>query len=68
MKNPFLKFSSMAIQMAVAIGGGAWLGTYLDEKYQNETAWWTVGMILLGLGISLVLFIRQANKLSNDND
>ena len=58
----------MAIQMAVAIGGGAWVGRSLDEKYENETAWLTVVFILLGLGVSLVLFIRQANKLSDDND
>jgi len=43
----FARFSSVGIQMGVIIALFAWLGTYLDEKYQNDTQWWTVGLSLL---------------------
>lgn len=57
----------MAIQMAVAIGGGAWGGSALDEHYQNEKPIWTIVFSLLGVGISLYLFIRAAQKMSKDD-
>lgn len=56
----------MAIQMGVTIGAGAWGGSALDEKYQNETPVWTIVLSLAGVAISLYLLIRQANKMSDD--
>jgi len=67
-KNTLLKFSGMAIQMAVAIGGGAWGGSALDNYLGSETKVWTIIFTLLGLGASLFIFIREAQKLSDDNE
>jgi F0F1-type ATP synthase assembly protein I len=44
--NSFLKYSSLAIQMAAAIGFAAWLGYRLDQK------WGTTPLVLLTLVIS----------------
>ena len=34
-KNDQLRYSSLGFQMAITIGLGAWLVTWLDEKYQT---------------------------------
>lgn len=65
--NPYVRFSSMAFQMGITIGAGAWGGTWLDEHYQLEKPVWTIVLSLLGIGISLYLVIREASKLSKDD-
>ncbi len=67
-KNPFVVFSSMAIQMGVLIGGAAWGGSALDEKYQNEKPIWTIVLSLVGVGAALYIFIKEANNLSKDDE
>lgn len=54
--------------MGVIIGGFAWLGDYLDDKYHNKTAWWTLGLTLFGVAASLYLMIKEVIKMSKDND
>ena len=56
----------MAIQMGVAIGGGAYGGTLLDDYYQNEKPIWAIVLSLVGVGASLYLLIRTAKKLGED--
>ena len=65
--NPYLQFSAMGFQMAVVIGGMAWLGNYLDTKYANEKPIWTIVLSLSGIAISLYIVIKQANRLSKDD-
>lgn len=65
-KNALLRFSGMAVQMAVIIGGGAWGGSALDNYVGGESKTWSIILTLLGLGISLFIFIREAQKLSDD--
>jgi len=52
--------------MAVAIGGGAWGGSALDDYLGSETKIWTIVFTLLGLGLSLFIFIREAQKMTDD--
>lgn len=66
--NPYIRFSSMAIQMGALIGLGAWGGTELDERAGNEKPIYTIILCLAAVGISLYLFIREASKLSRDKD
>ncbi len=66
--NPYLKFSSMAIQMAVAIGGGAWGGSALDDYFQSEKPIWTIVLALAGVGVSLYIFIKEAKKMGNNEE
>jgi ATP synthase protein I len=65
--NQLLRFSGMAVQMGATIGAGAWGGSLLDAKYQTEKPLWTLSLSLLGVFISLYLFIKQAKKLSDDS-
>ena len=62
--NKFIKFSSIGIQMGATIAFFSWLGTYLDEKQNSQTPWWTVGLSLFGVISSLVLVIREAMKMN----
>jgi len=66
--NQYARFSSMAIQMGLVIGVAAWGGSKLDEKYQNEKPIWTIVLSLLGVGIALYIFIKEANNLSKDDE
>ncbi len=66
--SKFARFSALGIQMGVIIGFFAWLGTWLDKKYQSATAWWTIGLSLFGVTAALVLVIREVMKMSKDND
>lgn len=65
--KPFMRFSSMAFQMMVTIGAGAWGGSALDNHYQNEKPIWTIVLSLSGIAISLYLVIRSAQKMSKDD-
>ncbi|TQD40786.1 AtpZ/AtpI family protein [Haloflavibacter putidus] len=46
-------FTSIAIQMAVAIAGGVFLGIWLDEKFPNKYAAFTIIFSLLGVFVGL---------------
>lgn len=65
-KNNFMQFAGMGVQMAAVIGMGAYGGYLLDEKYQTEKAYWTAGLALFGVLISLYLLIKKANSMSNE--
>ena len=62
-----MRFSGMAFQMMIAIGGGAWGGHELDQYQQNKTPVWTIILSLFGIAISLYLIIRSVSKMSNDD-
>lgn len=66
--NAFARFSTVGIQMGVIIVGFALLGNYLDKKFQSDTPWWTLGLVLFGIGAGLTLVIREAMKMSNRNN
>jgi F0F1-type ATP synthase assembly protein I len=61
--NALVRFSSAGIQMGIIIGLFTWLGVYLDEKYKNTTAYWTVGLSLLGVLVGLVIVIREVMRM-----
>lgn len=64
----FARFSGLGVQMGVIIGGFAWLGNYLDKKQGNQTAWWTLGLTLFGVGSSLYLMIKEVIKMGKEDD
>jgi F0F1-type ATP synthase assembly protein I len=66
--SKFARFSAIGIQMGVIIALFTWLGTYLDEKYQSKTAWWTIGLSLFGVMASLILVIREVMKMEKEDD
>lgn len=62
--NKFMKFSALSVQMIVLIGGGAWGGSALDVKMQNEKPIFTIIFSLLGIAMSLYFVIKEASNLS----
>lgn len=65
--NVYVRLSSVVIQMGVVIGGFTWLGTYLDEKQQNETAIWTIVLALTGVMIGMYLIFKEVKNLNRDD-
>jgi len=66
--SKFARFSSLGIQMGVIIALFTWLGTYLDERHQTKTAWWTIGLSLFGVLAALVLVIKEVINMSKEDE
>ena len=62
------KFSGIGIQMGIIIGGFAWLGSYLDERYETKDPWWTICLCLFGVFAGLYLMIKEVMNLDKDDD
>ena len=56
--NAYARYSGLAFQMLVLIGGGAYLGIYLDEKNQTKPVW-TVIFSLLGVALSFYTLYKS---------
>lgn len=55
--------SSCGFELAVAVGGGAWLGSWIDRHF-NTKPWATVAGFLLGLAVgigSILATLRRIN-------
>lgn len=65
--NTYARFSGIAFQMVAIIGGGTYLGVYLDEKYPNKHSLYTVICSLFAVLISIYFVVRQIMKMSNRN-
>jgi hypothetical protein len=66
--SKFARFSGLGFQMGIIIAFFTWLGTYLDRKYQTNTPWWTLGLSLTGVIISLVIVIREVIRMSKEDE
>jgi hypothetical protein len=60
--NPFVKYSNMAIQMAVIIGLGCWGGFKLDKIYPNKHHLWTIVLSLFSIFAALYLVLKDFIK------
>jgi F0F1-type ATP synthase assembly protein I len=60
--NRFLKYSNLAIQMAVTIGLGAWAGVKLDKHYQTSKPVFTIILSLFGIAAALYLVLKDFIK------
>jgi hypothetical protein len=60
--NAFLKYSSMATQMAVTIVVFALGGIKLDEYLKNEIAYATGGLTILGVILAMYFMIKDLIK------
>jgi len=58
-------FSGLAFQMVAIIGGGTYLGVFLDEKFPNKHSIYTVICSLFAVIISIYFVIRRIIKMSN---
>jgi F0F1-type ATP synthase assembly protein I len=64
----YLRFSGLGVQMGVIIAFFTWLGTFLDDKQQNETPVWTIVLSLFGVAGSLYLVVKEVQKMGKNNE
>ena len=57
--NPYIRFSSIGIQMGAIIFIFTWLGVYLDDYLKTETPWMTIVLSLFGVIGALALMFRE---------
>ncbi|GMN07808.1 hypothetical protein MTsPCn5_31970 [Croceitalea sp. MTPC5] len=65
--NSYARFSGMAFQMIAIIGGGTYLGVFLDDKFPNKHNIYTVICSLFAVLIAIYFVVRQIIKMSNRN-
>ncbi|MBI1289152.1 MAG: hypothetical protein GC178_16420 [Flavobacteriales bacterium] len=61
-RNAFIRYSSMATQMAVIIVAGALGGIQLDKYLQTETPWFTGGLTILSVILAMYFAIKDLMK------
>lgn len=66
--NQYVRFSGVAVQMAVIIGVSAWGGRKLDEYLNLKKPYITIVCSLLGVALALYLIIREVIKIGKDSD
>ncbi len=57
----FAKYSSMPFEFFVMIGGGAWLGSWLDKKF-GTNPWLTFILAIVGFGAALYHILSSIKK------
>lgn len=60
--NAFIRYSSMATQMAVIIVAGALGGIQLDKYLQTQTPWFTGGLTILSVILAMYFAIKDLLK------
>lgn len=64
--NQYLKYSTVGFQMIAIIAGGALLGDWLDEKYNDSGRLYTIVFSLLSIFLALYLALKELLKKPND--
>jgi len=54
--------------MGATIFLGAYLGRYLDDKYPSNKKWFTIGLTIFAVALSLYNIVRQLNKINAEDD
>ena len=67
-QSAYLKYSSLGFQMAITVGLGAWLGNYLDEKYNTPKPYYTIAIVLVSIFISLYQVIKEVINLNKETE
>ncbi len=65
--NPYIRFSSIAIQMGLTIYLGSLLGAWLDVKFQNENQLYYKIVSLIAVFLAIFSVIIQVIKITNKN-
>jgi F0F1-type ATP synthase assembly protein I len=60
--NSFLRFTSIATQMAIIIACGVFGGIEVDNYLSNQTPIFTLLFSLLGVGVSMYMVIKDLSK------
>ena len=65
--DSYAKYSSLAIQMGVIIGGGCYGGYKLDEYFHNTTPIFTIILSLVSIAIAMYLILKDFIKPKDDD-
>ena len=65
--NKFIVLTGVGIQMMATIFAGAYFGKLLDEKYPAEKKWFTMGLTVFAVFVSLYLVVKQLERLNKDD-
>lgn len=57
--DSYLRYSAMGFQMAAIIGGGAWLGHWLDGRDAREFPLYTLCITLFAIFAALYLVLKE---------
>lgn len=57
-----VKFSGLGLQIALIIGGGAYLGSWIDEQHPMEKKWFTLIGVLVSVSAAIVYAIKTLNR------
>lgn len=61
--NDYAKYSGLAVQMAVIIGGGCYGGVKLDEHFGNkETPVYTIILSLVSIVLAMYIVLKDFIK------
>lgn len=58
------RYSGAGIQMVLIIGIFVFAGRKLDAHFGLEKPWWTLGLSLLGVVISIIFMVRAFDRIS----
>jgi len=64
-RSKYIALTGIAFQMGATIFLCAYGGKKLDEHYQLEKKWFTMGLVIFGVVASLYLVIKQLNRINN---
>ena len=67
-RSNLARFSAISFQMGATIFLGAYAGKMLDEKYPSNKKWFTIGLTLFAVALSLYNVLRQVNKINSEDD
>jgi F0F1-type ATP synthase assembly protein I len=51
--------------MALIIGLSSWGGVWLDDYFQSNTPWWTIGLSLFGVFTSLYVVFKEIQQMNS---
>jgi len=63
-RNKFLQFTAIPFEMFIIIFGAYKLGAYLDIIYPNDTMFYTIICMLVGVILSMVYILIRVKKLT----
>jgi uncharacterized membrane protein YfcA len=66
--HKYLRFAGAGFQMGATIFIFYKIGAWLDTKYPNENELYTKIITLLGVFLSIYMVVKEAIKLSKEND
>ncbi len=58
----YLNYSALGLQIVAIIGGGAFLGSWLDKKYPSDINWFTLALVLISVALSMAYVVNKINK------